>query len=455
MEYNTEKTDNYLRIIERTRLLCNSTNELSELVGSSIESGNGLHRKGGKSPFMKDAVFRELAYLTKEKVYLDLEEVIETYQESCIFYKKMKGIRNRKKLCQNMVLHFFGDQEYPDSFPYLDNEISERHIPLLILVILEVLPCINEKKGDVKDINCDYNIVLEFLKETVSSNIPMQVLPAIGRMEDEIIKHPEIKSRIHLIYLTNYVLCSYGALSNKERISQTIKELEPICLNIEGIWETNSNNTEFWVWEEIANGYNLYKYSYNSSKNELLYIKYFTKFYNGEDGIWAIIIHPKSIRYIISNKPIPNKYFSYYHVMIKDDVFSFIPFTENDKCINIFNLKKCKNQNYWNKMLKNSKVEKNNIFLNESYTFELGLAAITENYIYINKETGLYQIPKKINSILDRTNFGDNIGIIRFNNGKQFKSYIAFDDYSLYFDISTPEKQRKNEIESVDYIDKI
>lgn len=42
----SQNTNEYLRIIERTRLLCNSSDELGKLVGFSIGSGNGLTRMG-------------------------------------------------------------------------------------------------------------------------------------------------------------------------------------------------------------------------------------------------------------------------------------------------------------------------------------------------------------------------------------------------------------------------
>ncbi len=51
-----EQVCGYLRMIERTRLLRNTTEELERLVGFSVGSGNGLARKGGKSLFMKDAI---------------------------------------------------------------------------------------------------------------------------------------------------------------------------------------------------------------------------------------------------------------------------------------------------------------------------------------------------------------------------------------------------------------
>ena len=59
LEEKGRRAEEYLRIIERSRLLYNTSVELGEVVGFSIESGNGLARKGGRSAFMKDAVLRE------------------------------------------------------------------------------------------------------------------------------------------------------------------------------------------------------------------------------------------------------------------------------------------------------------------------------------------------------------------------------------------------------------
>ena len=70
---------NYLRMIERTRLLKNTTEELERLVGFSVGSGNGLARKGGKSLFMKDAILRELAHIAKQETDLALQEVLDAY----------------------------------------------------------------------------------------------------------------------------------------------------------------------------------------------------------------------------------------------------------------------------------------------------------------------------------------------------------------------------------------
>lgn len=76
---------NYLRIIERTRLLYNSSTELGAAVGFSVESGNGLARKGGKSEFMKDAIFRELVYQTEQRTSLNYPRGLRPRIYACQF----------------------------------------------------------------------------------------------------------------------------------------------------------------------------------------------------------------------------------------------------------------------------------------------------------------------------------------------------------------------------------
>ena len=65
-EERLEQVKEYLRIIERTRLLRNNTNESGEIVGQSLTFGNGLARKGGNSLFMKEAILNQLAYFARK-----------------------------------------------------------------------------------------------------------------------------------------------------------------------------------------------------------------------------------------------------------------------------------------------------------------------------------------------------------------------------------------------------
>jgi len=120
-----EQVCGYLRMIERTRLMRNTTEELERLVGFSVGSGNGLARKGGKSLFMKDAIFRELAHIAKQQTDLDLQEVLDAYIGADRICERMGNIANPALFCQHLVWYFYSDAEATDDIaPIIDKVIA-------------------------------------------------------------------------------------------------------------------------------------------------------------------------------------------------------------------------------------------------------------------------------------------------------------------------------------------
>ena len=57
------QVEGWLRLIERTRLFCNTSDELQEMVGFAVTNRNSLSRKGGNSLFMKEAIFHQLGHI--------------------------------------------------------------------------------------------------------------------------------------------------------------------------------------------------------------------------------------------------------------------------------------------------------------------------------------------------------------------------------------------------------
>lgn len=109
-----ERVCGYLRLIERTRLLKNTTEELADLVGFSVGSGNGLVRMGGKSLFIKDAIFRELAHIVKQETDLDLQKVVEAYVGADSLCGQLGKVADAERFCQHLVWYFYGDMEATD-----------------------------------------------------------------------------------------------------------------------------------------------------------------------------------------------------------------------------------------------------------------------------------------------------------------------------------------------------
>ena len=450
-----------LRLIERTRLLKNTSKELEQLVGFSIGSGNGLARKGGRSLFVQDAIFRELAHIVSEQTGLDLEEVLEAYIATDRICERLGKVTDPETLCRNLIWHFYGDDEPTDDIAPILNRVEIRQLPILILLLLKALPRPSAKGGDVCDIAADYSKVLTFLSETVNKNILMQKLPLLTQLEDELRREPTQMCRIHLIYITNQILNSYGALSTRERICFSNKELadsqiEPM---FEGIWVEDEPATLFWRLESIANGYHLYRYEWDSSAGVLHFTKYFMKFYQLESGIMALAISPAAIRYLISDKPMPNNMFAYLDCEIKgegrEQSIKFSPQSVDAQWFRLSGLHRSAQEDFFCRLLEDERYELIDNYADDAYDFTLSLVAITRDHIYLSKdETHYYKVPKSLHSLLDEVSFSSNVGVLAFRNAtcNEPSTYIAFDDFNLYYDVSTPEMMDRHQIELSDCI---
>ena len=135
-----ERVCSYLRMIERTRLMRNTTEELERLVGFSVGSGNGLARKGGKSLFMKDAIFRELAHIAKQQTDLDLQEVLDAYIGAVRICERMGNVANPALFCQHLVWYFYSDAEATDDISPIINKVETEQLSILVLLVLKLLP---------------------------------------------------------------------------------------------------------------------------------------------------------------------------------------------------------------------------------------------------------------------------------------------------------------------------
>lgn len=447
----SQNTNEYLRIIERTRLLCNSSDELGKLVGFSIGSGNGLARMGGKSPFLKDAIFRELAYLVEEDYELDLQQVLNTYIEVDQIIDKYGTILKQNSVPYSLIRYFYGDADMTDDISMIVDKMEGRHIPIIILMILGALPRISSKGGDVKDIENCYKKAFKLLRDTVCTNTPFKVLPALIQMEDEQRRDPSVMNRIHLIYSFNTVLNAYGRLSTRMRLVQTNKELEDAIVfpDIEGLWVEDDVSTVFWRYVKIANGYKLRRYHLNEELKELRYTEFFMKFYDSPDSSWAAILHPKSIEYLLNGRPTPNQYISYVAFDLADDQLTFEPLFEEGRWFNVRKLKRSKHASYLEKILRNDRYIKIDECQEYSYEFIFQLSAITNYHVFIDTPDGhYYKVPKSLNECLESIAINDDVGVIRFGN----KTYLAFDSCNLYYDVSTPQKLADLGIEIVDSV---
>ena len=459
-----ERVYGYLRMIERTRLLKNTTEELEQLVGFSVGSGNSLARKGGKSLFIKDAIFRELAHIVKLQTGLELQEVLDAYIGADRIYERMRNVVDPSLFCQHLVWYFYADAEVTDDIAGIIDKVETEQLPIFVLLVLRLLPHLSAKGGDVKDIDQDYRSLFGWLFETVNMNIMMQKLPLLTKIEDEIRHSPNIMCRIHLINTAYQILNSYGALSTRERISMSNRELleNQFDPEVDGIWTENELSTVFWQFESIANGYHLYRYQVESTPKTLMFTKYFIKFFHWENDIMALVIHPHAIHYLVSGKSMPNNLFAYLDCRIesydKNNQICAISFSRQSADGQWFDLKQLRRSEkevFFQNLLDDERYEKIDSHANDNYDFSISLAAITNDHIYFYKdETTYYKVPKSLNGLLEEVGFNSNAGVMSFKNASdgEHTTYIAFDDYNLYYNISTLQLMAEHQIEVVDNI---
>lgn len=457
-----ERVCRYLRLIQRTRLLKNTTDELAHLVGFSINSGNGLARMGGRSYFIKDAIFRELAHIVSEKTELDLQDVLDTYADADRIYERLGKVADPNTFCQHLIWHFYGDAEATEDITAIADQLETKQLPILILLLLKALPQPNAKGGDVKDIVSDYQHVLKLLSETVNRNIMMQKLPLLTQVEDDVKKNAKDMCRIHLLSITNKILNSYGSLSTRQRISLSNKELLETQFHpeMEGIWVENELSTVFWQFNSIANGHHLCQYQLDSNRRVLTFTKYFVKFFIMENYLMMLVIHPHAIRYLISGRALPNNLFAYLECEMKieshpTDIISLTPLSEDGRWFTLRQLRRSKNEEFFKKLLYNGLYEKINKHVSDDYDFNISLAAITEEFVYINKDDSTYyKVPKSLNELLLNVEFDNTVGVLLFRNNQntQLHSYVVFDDFNLYYNVSTPELMAEHHIEIVNSI---
>ena len=432
---------NYLRIIERTRLLYNSSTELGAAVGFSVESGNGLARKGGKSEFMKDAIFRELVYQTEQRTSLNLENVLNAYIEVDQLMHKYGKILLGKDVCRQLIRHFYANEQAPEPLASVAKSIGTQHIPLLLLMLTGALPPLSAKGGDVKDIAEDYRRAFALLRGIVCSDINMRTLPALTDMEAWVHHYPEDLCRIDLIDCVYIILEAYGHVStpanlSRSGIDQMSRQFIP---DLDGIWTEDESSTVFWQFEEIANGHQLRRYTLNTESRELTYIEYHIRCFEEAEGFMAIVIHPHLIHAIVNQSPVPSEYFAYLNMDIDENTLTFTPLNVDAQWFGEKTLKRSQRQAYFQQLLADERYKQINSFPEDEYVFTLALYAITEDALYILNDDGQYlRVPKSMHPQLPDVHFSEDAGLIHF----QSATYLAFDSRNLYFDITT-EAQRE------------
>ncbi len=442
------QVERWLRLIERTRLLCNTAEELGQLVGFSVNNRNSLARKGGNSLFMKEAIFHQLAHICQEEADLDLQTVVEAYEEVDRFVDKYEVLLRDKTVLPQIVELLYGCGETEDDLSFVSEQLEVKHGPILVLMLLGCLPRLSAKNGDVQDIMADFQRTFDFLHQVCHATL-FQTIPVLTMIEGRVADDPTCRSRLHLIEAVSNVLNAYGIMSTRQRLSIFTRDFleNQYFPDIEGIWTEDDNQTAFWFFERISNGFFMYHYTLKDSL--LYYTKYFASFYGEDEEPLAVVGHPKLIRYIVQGKPIPKNISAYLFFEQDDDELRFISRGKDSDWLGLEHLKRSKHAKFYQSLLDDECREHINEYAQDDYEMTAQLVAITEDAIYLsNGEQAFYRVPKSLNEVLEDIHFGDNVGVLTFADA----TYLAFDDKSLYYDVTTTDKMKEYGIELVDSI---
>lgn len=440
-----DKICRYLRIIERTRLLYNTSEELAALVGFSLKSGNGLKRMGGKSLFMKGAVFRELAYKVREWTDgdVDLQQVLDSY----ILTDKIaeRYCRSGKtEICRALIRHYYGHNEADEIITTICKHIKQEDVPILILRLIGALPKLSARGGDVTDIDDSFKITFNLLDEELQ-NWLVEKNFILENAKDYYKEEAEDKKRIELIRITMNSLYSYGSISTPEHAYDASRELskKEIKPDIEGYWEVDGNTYVYWYIEMVENGYFLYRIEVDNGKRSFVFERYEMKLFDMGTYTQALIINPQVVRDITNNTKTPYNRFGYYEMELNGNELTFEALPGNELELHIGKMRRSKRQQQLDDMF--DRYEATSKFEGNDYVLMPALYAITEEHVYLkdNDDNVYYKIPKSLSPALNYVRFGDVIGIAQFNDGSL---YAAFTECGLFYNISNTEEMRKRGI---------
>ena len=445
-----------LSIIQCSRLLCNTNRELGMLVDyPAIASGNSLSRMGGKSQFIKGAVLGGLAAVVRERTGLDLQVVLDAYVEADRLYAAIPKRYRNEQTCRDLINHCCAAGELTPAIATVAVHVDDSTLPLLVLLLLGVLPRVASRDGDVADIQGAYDRLLALLRSVVGDGRVLVTLPVIKHVENEWNSNPGNHNRLFLVKMADMVLSGYGSVASPWAMGLSNREMQEgqFFPDVDGIWVEDECSTVFWRFETVANGHHLYRYSIKGDQRQLHYVKYFVKFFHlvhGHDI--ALVIHPRSIRYLVEGKPLPNALVAYMDCVIGDGAISLAPLPESDDWFALRKLVRPATAAPHEQLLHDGRWTQCNEFSDDDYRFNLALAAITTRHLYVGTTADgqYYRVPKSLNVALEQVDFNHSVGVLAMGDGE--KVYVAFDEHLLYYDVSTPDKMNRLGIELVESI---
>lgn len=482
----------WLNAISRTALLFNTKQELAEHIGyPALMNNNSLSKI--KEPFRKRAILHELEREVKSYTLdgYDLEMFLDDYEEASRFYKrniighKPFDISNKNNIVGEMLDYVYGDHILAEKLSknqrnlfckIYDAERDREKIDasILLALILGVLPEYDSRKGDVENINGDFNVTFAYLEsyftERQYHNAQLKIFldQFRGKSKDNL-----TRNRLSLVYSIWMVLVDYKFQYNEQERYELNTDLEEEYRRLPDIedcfWEESSYKQDVKVfWTFTLNGswtYFLDRYEYKDK--QLKKLRYECVFLREEGILYVVVNHPDYVKELLKGdySSFQNRAkFQVEYDCDNDtnliDRIQFIPVLSNPKVFSVNELHRIKDEGRIERYKNLGPAQ-----LVDSYRFWKTAYAITRDAIFfqdfeeIVNEKGDVDIKLKDNSfyelrmpedddILFNITLKDNIGIMILDGRK----YIYIAPIYKSFDITTEEDMASNGVIKTNHI---
>ena len=442
-----------LNAVFRLRLLYNSGEELWKHIGKSGSGNNSFGRVGGKDAFLRRAVFHELEREWFDEMGIELGWLLESYVLAAGLMEKYRILLEGEMragtyrgCCEQIVnVCVFGDavsDEYSAKKQELLHQLMEEDVCCLTVFLLMLLgvfpPSVESRQGDAVGMKEVYEQVYDFFLSVCHRNILFVQTPRMTLFHKSL-KDAEVKqTRIRLVKLAADVLSNLSVLASPELVAETVRrgQWTQLFPDLEGYWLGEHHceqRPDYWRVEEIATGYVFYHYFQNENEKGKLHQQDFSiNFYRNEED-YAYVQHPRSILQWLSNDKLSKDDVTYPHFVFgggeKPTKIAFDSFMMDVSWFRPMRLIRAKDG--WTPPTEKG-MEVINDFEAYSYTFYLGLEAITPDFISVKDENGKsYRVSVSEHEELRNCTLNDAVGIITWAD----KRYIAFDHLMLYLPI--------------------
>ena len=441
-----------LNAVYRLRLLYNSGEELWRHIGKSGGGNNSFGRVGGKDAFLRKAVYHELEREWYDEMGIILNGLLDAYTQAAKLMERYKPLHEneeeavRVECCEQIVNVCVFDDEITDKQDAKMRELLLRLqeedtycLAVLLLMLLGVLPSsFDTRQGDAKQMKVKYEQVYNFFLRVCHRNILFVQTPRMTLFHKALKESEEKLTRIRLVKFTADVLCNLSILASAEQIAENGRRVQwdQLYPDLDGYWlseQHSEHKPDYWQVEELATNYLFSHYFQKEGEVGKLHQQEFTvSFYsNGED--YACVQHPRSVLQWLNNEKLSKDDITYPHFVFwggeKPTKIAFESFMMDVSWFRPMQLTRAKDD--WNPPIEKG-MKVTNDFEAYSYTFYLGLEAITPDFISVKDENGKsYRVSVSEHEALRNCTLNDAIGIITWAG----KRYIAFDHLMLYLPI--------------------